>query len=257
MVTWVLSLFQRIALAMIARRIAREMAVILLPQLPKEAAKLEKQSIEQLVARSVQMLADYAKQCLGEANAMLVKVQNELGDIEIEHPANRMRIENLNEVKVTTGQLRQQADLLERALHLVSEALDVPEACLLRSDAGGDTRHFLLELMAVYGENRQFIDDLLNQLNTRWKLKRMVSIDRDIIRLACTEMFFTPKVPINVALSEAVELCHRFADERAAKFVNGVLSELVNPARHFRATGELVLSSESNDNNTEDASALV
>lgn len=250
-------MFQRIRLSMIARRIAREMAVILLPQLPKDAAKLEKQSIEQLIARSVQLLADYAKQCLSEANAMLVKVQNELIDIEIEHPNNSMQIEDLREVNVTTGQLRQQADLLERSLHLISEALDMPEACLLRNAAGGDTREFLLRLMVAYGENRQFIDDLLSQLNTRWKLKRMVSIDRDIIRLACTELFFIPQVPINVVLSEAVELCHRFADERAAKFVNGVLSELVGAAQHFRVKGELLLPQESNDNNTEDASAFV
>ncbi len=66
----------------------------------------------------------------------------------------------------------------------------------------------------------------------------MVSIDRDILRLACTEAFFLKEVPINVAISEAVELCHRFADERAAKFVNGVLSDMVEQAKEFRRTGQ-------------------
>ena len=49
---------------------------------------------------------------------------------------------------------------------------------------------------------------------------RMVSIDRDILRLACAEAFFIEEVPVNVAISEAVELAHRFADEKAAKFIN-------------------------------------
>ena len=66
----------------------------------------------------------------------------------------------------------------------------------------------------------------------------MVSIDRDILRLACAEAFFIDEVPINVAISEAVELCHRFADEKAAKFVNGVLADLSEQAKEFRKTGE-------------------
>jgi hypothetical protein len=33
-------------------------------------------------------------------------------------------------------------------------------------------------------------------------------------------------------------LCHRFADERAAKFINGILADLVEEAEYFRQTGE-------------------
>jgi hypothetical protein len=37
-----------------------------------------------------------------------------------------------------------------------------------------------------------------------------------------------------VAISEAVELSHRFADERAAKFINGVLADLAEEAEAVR-----------------------
>jgi hypothetical protein len=45
-------------------------------------------------------------------------------------------------------------------------------------------------------------------------------------------------VPVNVAIAEAVQLCHRFADERAAKFINGVLSDLAEEAKYFRNQGK-------------------
>jgi hypothetical protein len=41
-------------------------------------------------------------------------------------------------------------------------------------------------------------------------------------------------IPVNVAISEAVELSHRFADEKAAKFINGVLADLAEEAEAVR-----------------------
>ena len=67
----------------------------------------------------------------------------------------------------------------------------------------------------------------------------MVSIDRDILRLACTEAFYMSEIPVNVCISEAVELCHRFADQKAARFINGILGELSDEAKHFRFHGKL------------------
>jgi transcription termination factor NusB len=37
-----------------------------------------------------------------------------------------------------------------------------------------------------------------------------------------------------VAVSEAVELSHRFADAKAAKFINGILGDLVEEAEAVR-----------------------
>ncbi len=67
----------------------------------------------------------------------------------------------------------------------------------------------------------------------------MVSTDRDILRLACTELFYLPSVPVKVCINEAVELCHQFADAKAAKFINGVLADLASLADTYRKTGEI------------------
>lgn len=219
---------------MSSRRIARELAVILLPQLPKDEKKLAKIELDDLIARSINMLTEYAKQCLTEANGFIVKAQQELLEQTIEHPDNATQVHDLKAVRISSDQLRAHLELMERAMHLTSEALDIPQMSQQTLD-----KDFLCQLVTTYADHKADIDKLIGRVKEKWRVERMISIDRDIIRLSCAEAFYMQDVPINVAISEAVELSHRFADEKAAKFINGVLSDLAEQAKHFRETGEL------------------
>src|ERR1700722_13633821 len=95
---------------MSSRRIARELAVILLPQLPKDKKKLEKVDLDQLVFKAVQMLTDYAKQCLADADAFVVKAQQTLIDQEIDAPENRAEAGDLHSIKLTSKEVTQHLD---------------------------------------------------------------------------------------------------------------------------------------------------
>ena len=56
----------------------------------------------------------------------------------------------------------------------------------------------------------------------------MPGIDRNILRMAIYEMCFgEEKVPVNVAVNEAVELAKQFGTEKSARFINGVLGKLM------------------------------
>lgn len=252
-------------MTMSSRRLARELAIITLPQLPKDEAKLGQLELDFLVSKAVQMLCDYAKQNLADANALLVKADKELNEIEIEHGDNAQNVDDLQSVPVTTGQLRKQLELIERSLHLASEALDIPEIAThsahiikevnckkckatlevpIEKTSESDVLSFFRQLITTYMEHREQIDEFLKQIKAKWRLDRMISIDRDILRLACAELFFMPDVPVKVAINEAVELTHRFADDRAAKFINGVLADLSETAGQYRTTGEFKLQEE-------------
>jgi N utilization substance protein B len=253
---------------MSARRIARELAVIVLPQLPRDKSRLDKIALAALISKAVQMLVDYGKQSIADADALRVRASQQLVDLEADHPDNANNIDELTPVPVKTDQLRQQLDLIERAINLVSEALEMPEISL---KAGGktskitckrcanviehhvehveesDVMEFLRRLLTAYQENRERIDQLLRQTKAKWKIERMVSIDRDILRLACAEAFFMPDIPLRVSINEAVELCHRFADEKAAKFINGILADISVQAEHYRAKGTFLETSDDED----------
>jgi N utilization substance protein B len=236
---------------MSARRIARELAVIMLPQLPRDKTRLDKIEFGDLATRAVQMLEDYAKQCLADANGLLIKCQSHLQELEVEHPENEQVIDELKPVAVTTGQLRQQADLLERSLHLISEALDLPQVTAqLGPSRETEARMFLYRLVSTYLDRKVEIDKYITDVKAKWRIERMISIDRDILRLACAEAFFMPDVPIKVAISEAVELSHRFADEKAAKFINGILGELAEHAKQRRQADRIATAGDTTDAET-------
>jgi N utilization substance protein B len=55
----------------------------------------------------------------------------------------------------------------------------------------------------------------------------MVVVDRVAIRLALYEGVVIGRIPLAVAISEAVELAKRFGTEESGRFVNGVLGKIV------------------------------
>ncbi|MBQ9635696.1 MAG: transcription antitermination factor NusB [Acidaminococcaceae bacterium] len=77
-------------------------------------------------------------------------------------------------------------------------------------------------------KNLAEIDVLIGKYAINWDVKRMPGIDRNILRLAVYEMRFAEeKLPVTVAVNEAVELAKRFGSEKSARFINGVLGKLM------------------------------
>ncbi|MEC0715290.1 transcription antitermination factor NusB [Bacillus licheniformis] len=80
----------------------------------------------------------------------------------------------------------------------------------------------------VYGvlENKEKIDEMIKRQLVNWKLDRLANVDRAILRLSAYEMIFLDDIPVNVSMNEAIELAKQFGDDKSAKFVNGVLSNI-------------------------------
>lgn len=70
------------------------------------------------------------------------------------------------------------------------------------------------------------IDSLLQKHAANWDIKRMATIDRNILRLAITELRSTQKVPFKVVIDEAVEIAKLYGTDESGKFVNGVIDAI-------------------------------
>ncbi len=69
------------------------------------------------------------------------------------------------------------------------------------------------------------VDDIDRQIASHaehWRLERMPTVDRNILRLAVYEMMYLD-TPAAVAIDEALELARRYSNEESVQFVNGVL----------------------------------
>ena len=79
-------------------------------------------------------------------------------------------------------------------------------------------------------EHLEEIDQLLNEISTGWKTKRMGRVDLNILRLAVYEMKYDEDVPVKVAINEAVEIGKTFGGEDSASFINGILGKVAREA---------------------------
>lgn len=70
------------------------------------------------------------------------------------------------------------------------------------------------------------IDKKLESVSEGWKLERMGKVELTILRLAVYELLYDDDIPANVAINEAVELAKKYCNEKAAPFINGVLSKI-------------------------------
>ncbi len=66
------------------------------------------------------------------------------------------------------------------------------------------------------------IDESITKHAEHWKIQRMPTVDRNLLRLAVYEMLKTDTPPA-VAIDESLELARRFSGEESVHFINGVL----------------------------------
>ncbi|WP_070327057.1 transcription antitermination factor NusB [Exiguobacterium aurantiacum] len=104
--------------------------------------------------------------------------------------------------------------------------LEVDEAIEFALD-GMDSDPFYEQLVVGTLEKKDEIDALLIENLKNWRLDRLGNVERTILRMATYELLYVETIPDKVTINEAVELAKSFADEEAAKLVNGVLGNII------------------------------
>lgn len=88
-------------------------------------------------------------------------------------------------------------------------------------------RDFTKELVQGVEEHRRKIDELITTYSQGWDMDRMPVIDRNILRLAIYELLWSKDVPMPVAVDEAIELAQTLSTDESSKYINGVLSKII------------------------------
>ena len=81
---------------------------------------------------------------------------------------------------------------------------------------------FLDGLVTGAVEHVEELDRRITQHAEHWRIERMPSVDRNVLRLAVYEMTHSD-TPAAVVIDEALELARRYSNEESVQFVNGVL----------------------------------
>jgi N utilization substance protein B len=99
-----------------------------------------------------------------------------------------------------------------------------------------DLRELAWDLFSGTLDRRAELDERIQGIATNWKLFRMATTDRNVLRLGAFELLHT-ETPYSVVIDEALELAKKFGTDQSAQFVNGILDKLV-PADRRSSRGE-------------------
>ena len=72
-------------------------------------------------------------------------------------------------------------------------------------------------------DKREELDAMISKYSKNRAIIRIPRINVAVLRLAVYEALYDDKVPVNVAISEAVKLTEKYAQDADVSFVNGVL----------------------------------
>lgn len=90
---------------------------------------------------------------------------------------------------------------------------------------------FFKRLVEGAWTRRDELDALIERLAPSWPLHQMPGIEKAVLRIALFEILFdtaTDKAPVKAVINEAVELAKHYGSDSSSRFVNGVLSTVVN-----------------------------
>lgn len=96
-----------------------------------------------------------------------------------------------------------------------------------RADFFDKSKEFGRELIACVIDNLAEVDSIIPKYLKNWKYDRILSIDRNILRMGVAELLYRDDIPYKVTINEAIELAKKFGDEKSGSFVNGVLDNIV------------------------------
>jgi N utilization substance protein B len=204
-----------------SRSVARELALLMLGQISdrQPASDLSRTTpLDALLLQALASLSQHVREALDQSATDLEQAQQQLLDSELVDAGG----DSLPQVRT---HLQQGLAHAEQAINRLSASLELPRLLLLANQE--EVRTGALERTRAVVSRRQELDQRLDGVMEGWRLTRLPRIDRDILRLAATDMedFGTPAA---VACNEAVELANRYSDEQGRRMINGVLRRLTS-----------------------------
>lgn len=76
--------------------------------------------------------------------------------------------------------------------------------------------------------NQETVDEIIRAHINNWRIDRLTTIDRLLLRMAITEFLFFEQIPTKVTINEAIEIAKKFSTKKSGNFVNGILDSALN-----------------------------
>src|SRR6266542_4583920 len=91
-----------------------------------------------------------------------------------------------------------------------------------RSSIEDGVRGFADDIFRLAMNRNADIDQLIDRHTQHWRMERMATVDRNVLRAAVAEFLGFPQTPKPVIINEALEIARKFSSPESVQFINGV-----------------------------------
>jgi N utilization substance protein B len=95
-----------------------------------------------------------------------------------------------------------------------------------RAETDEETRDFANKLFAVTTDRQEEIDELIQKHAQHWRMERMATVDRNVLRAGVAEFLGYGKTPRPIVINEALEIARKYSSPESVQFINGVLDSV-------------------------------
>lgn len=211
-----------------ARRASRELALILFSQFEKEITHYSHEDFENIIIKSVRILSDNASEDLKLTVGSLIDIKSFLEDYEAEHESNLSRPIGAKNKPVQiplTDDMISKVDTMIDVAEKAVLALEIAEFTALENSS--EVQKYTISVAEAFKKNHKKVDDIIQKFSNGWDISRLVKIDKDILRIAITELLYVNDAPVKVVVDEAVELAKKYSTEDSSSFINGILAKVI------------------------------
>jgi len=211
-----------------ARRAARELALILFSQFEKEITKYSRIDFEDIMLKSVRILSNSASEELKLTVGSLIDIKGYLEEYEANHESNLSRPIGAKNKPVQipmTDEMTAKVDTMLDVAEKAILALEIAEFTTLENNS--EVQNYAVKVAESFKENNKTVDEQIQKYSNGWDISRLVKIDKDILRIAITELLYIKETPIKVVVDEAVELAKKYSTEDSSSFINGILAKVI------------------------------
>jgi N utilization substance protein B len=145
------------------RRIARELALLSLSQMPNSPERLDTQQLTNLVLAAVRTLTGEIQEALETAAAELRRGSDRLLTSET----------RASDVRSAKAMVADAIELTEKAINRLGTAVEMPEVIQLTNQQ--EVRTYALEILKTISRRQPEINEILTEALQDWQLKRPTS----------------------------------------------------------------------------------
>lgn len=88
--------------------------------------------------------------------------------------------------------------------------------------------NFARQLINKVVSNTKLLDIKIQERVANWEMDRIALIDRILLRIGITELFYFPDIPPKVTINEVIEIAKDYSTSNSNKFINGILDAILS-----------------------------